>query len=199
MHASLTQSRRPADDKVANRPHWKTDRPLIHHPHRPLCRLGKVRNLPQDPRGSYSCASSRLESRRSLLSGEDCYHQLGCLIPHATGPPHTAWTMHGLDGTTAMLPLAISYPLVRPSRRDTGRQAHHLLPSQAMTAASVFHGVCGIFLIGCPRSLIYAAALQARNKRAASSASSIVASSMKNVVLGSGMPLSLALMIQSWT
>ena len=33
---------------------------------------------------------------------------------------------------------------------DAGRQAHHLLPSQTMTAASVFHGVCGIFLISCP-------------------------------------------------
>jgi hypothetical protein len=55
--------------------------------------------------------------------------------------PHIAW----LDGTAAMLPLAFLVPLVRPSRRDAGRQARNLLPSGTMAATSVFHGICGIF------------------------------------------------------
>jgi|ERR1700722_10698610 hypothetical protein len=68
-----------------------------------------------------------------------------CLI-RGRNPPRT---LHGLDGTAAMLPLAFLVPLVRPSRRDAGRQARNLLPSGAMATTSVFHGVCGIFLIGC--------------------------------------------------
>lgn len=152
MDASLTHSRRPADHKMANRPRWKTDQPLIH----PLSSTLSAREGTPSLRspGSQSYASSSLESRRSLLSGEDYTISWAVSHPARNWPPHIAWARRHYSHA------AIGYlvPLVRSSRRDAGYQVHHLLPSETMTAASVFRGVCGIFLIGYPRSLIYAGA-----------------------------------------
>jgi hypothetical protein len=80
-----------------------------------------------------------------------------------------------------MQALAFLVPLVRPSRRDAGRQARNLLPSGTMAATSVFHSMCGIFLIGC-LPLSYAEAFRGRIKGVVSSAFSTAAGFIKNVV-----------------
>jgi hypothetical protein len=76
-------------------------------------------------RGSYSCASSGLESRSSLLSTEDRTITWAVVSTPACnpGPP----------------------PIFSARRRTPG------ITREAGTW--LFHGVCSIFLIGCPRPL----------------------------------------------
>jgi hypothetical protein len=122
VDASFTHSHRPADDKMANRPRWKTDQPLIHPTSSTLSARGGMPS-PRSPGKSFVCV---VRPR----SGENCAISWAVSHPARNWPPHIAWARRHYSHT-AISPLV---PLVRSSRRDAGRQAHHLLPSEAMTA-----------------------------------------------------------------
>jgi hypothetical protein len=64
VDVSLTHSRRPADDKMANRPRWKTDQPLVHPTSSTLSARGGTPS-PRFPGKSFVCV---VRPR----SGENC-------------------------------------------------------------------------------------------------------------------------------
>jgi hypothetical protein len=113
----FTHSHRLADDKMANRPRWKIDQPLIYPISSTLSARGGTPFF-RSPEELFVCV---VRPR----SGENCAISWAA----RNWPPYIIWARRYYSHTV-ISPLV---PLVRSSRRDAGRQAHHLLPSEAIT------------------------------------------------------------------